>query len=183
MSRTLRKLVWPGRKNPDDFLRQEWLVTNGLGGYASGTIAGLPTRRFHGLLVAALPAPLGRIMMLNHLRETLQLANGRIIELSGEEPSPGRVALPGAEYLAEFRLEMGLPVWRFEIDDLVFEKRIVMPHHRNTVHAIYKLLASSSGRHASASARNLDSCPRGAGQRAVERSLHCDHQRRTVRGK
>ena len=144
MSKTLRTLVWPGRKNPDEFLRQEWLVTNGLGGYASGTIAGVPTRRFHGLLVAALPAPLGRIMMLNHLSETLQLTNGRTIELSGEEPAPGRVHLPCVDYLAEFRLQLGLPVWRFEIDDLVLEKQIVMPHHRNTVHVIYKLLSSTA---------------------------------------
>ncbi len=183
MSKTLRKLVWPGRKNPDEFLRQEWLVTNGLGGYASGTIAGLPTRRFHGLLVAALPAPLGRIMMLNHLSEALQLANGKIIELCGEEPSPGHVALPGAEYLAEFRLEMGLPVWRFEIDDLVLEKRIVMPHHHNTVHLIYKLLSRTADATLLLQPEISIRAHEGLGQRAVERSLYCDHHRRPIRGK
>lgn len=47
--------------------RREWLVTNGLGGYASGTIAGVVTRRYQGLLIASLPAPLGRMVMLNHL--------------------------------------------------------------------------------------------------------------------
>ena len=54
--------------------RREWLVTNGLGGYASGTVAGVVTRRYHGLLVAALPAPLGRYVMLNHLLERVRLA-------------------------------------------------------------------------------------------------------------
>src|SRR6516162_2450384 len=54
----------------------EWLVTNGLGGYASGTVTGLVTRRFHGYLVAALPAPRGRTMMLNHLVETISTDEG-----------------------------------------------------------------------------------------------------------
>jgi glycogen debranching enzyme len=53
----------------ESLLSREWLVTNGLGGYASGTIAGVTTRRYHGLLIAAMPAPLGRMMMFNHLSE------------------------------------------------------------------------------------------------------------------
>ena len=55
----------------DPHLREEWLVTNGLGGYASGTVAGAMTRRYHGWLIAALPNPLGRMMMLNALSERL----------------------------------------------------------------------------------------------------------------
>jgi hypothetical protein len=55
---------------------REWLVTNGLGGYASGTVVGALTRRFHGLLVAALPAPLGRMMLLTHLEERLTFRDG-----------------------------------------------------------------------------------------------------------
>src|SRR6476620_6851099 len=55
----------------------EWLVTNGLGGYASGTMTGLVTRRFHGYLVASLPAPRGRTMMLNHLRAIISTDKGR----------------------------------------------------------------------------------------------------------
>src|SRR6476659_1442748 len=53
--------------------RREWLVTNGLGGYAAGTVAGVMTRRYHGLLVASLPVPLGRTVMLNHLLERVRL--------------------------------------------------------------------------------------------------------------
>ena len=69
--------------------RREWLVTNGLGGYASGTVAGVVTRRYHGLLVAALPAPLGRIVMLNHLLERVRLARRRAIWLGDEDEVAG----------------------------------------------------------------------------------------------
>jgi glycogen debranching enzyme len=56
-------------RDPGPMLGREWLVTNGLGGFASGTVAGVPTRRYHGMLVSALPTPRGRIVMLNHLSE------------------------------------------------------------------------------------------------------------------
>jgi glycogen debranching enzyme len=67
----------------EPLLTREWLVTNGLGGYASGTVAGAVTRRHHGLLVAALPAPLGRTVMLNHLLEEVRLPDGRHVLLGG----------------------------------------------------------------------------------------------------
>src|SRR5262245_41689491 len=108
----------------------EWLVTNGLGGYACGTLTGLVTRRFHGYLVAALPAPRGRTMMLNHLRETILTDNGRA-QLS-EQPDPQGIGEPLVKP-REFRLELGLPVWTIEHEDSVIEKRIVMPHRQNTV--------------------------------------------------
>ena len=60
----------------DTRLNQEWLVTNGLGGYASGTVAGVLTRRYHGYLIAALPNPQGRAMMLNYISESLMFDNG-----------------------------------------------------------------------------------------------------------
>ena len=60
---------WRRGEPVDAMLAREWLVTNGLGGYASGTISGTVTRRYHGLLVAALPVPFGRTVMLNHLEE------------------------------------------------------------------------------------------------------------------
>jgi len=66
-------------------LTHEWLVTNGLGGYASGTLAGVASRRYHSLLIAALPAPLGRRVMLNHLSELLRLHNGSTVLFGGEE--------------------------------------------------------------------------------------------------
>lgn len=124
-------------------LRLEWLVTNGLGGYASGTISGTATRRYHGLLIAALPGPLGRQLLLSHLSERLRLPDGTLAKLSGEEYRPGTLERYGASYLAEFRLEMGLPVWRYEINGIVLEKQIVLPHEQNTVYLIYRLVDGS----------------------------------------
>lgn len=136
------RMPWLGKKAPasDPLLTREWLVTNGLGGYASGTIAGVASRRFHGLLIAALPAPLGRRMMLNHLSEMLKHKDGTTSFLSGEERAGGNLQVPGAAYLAEFRLEMGVPCWRYEVNDSVIEKRIMLVHGQNTVHIQYRLL-------------------------------------------
>ncbi len=123
------RMPWPGKNGPPDTgLASEWLVTNGLGGYASGTLSGVITRRYHGYLIAALPAPFGRIMMLNELTERVDLS-GQPTQLTGE----------AMEYLAEFRLESGVPVWRFEIGDLIIEKRLVLPHGQNTAFINYSL--------------------------------------------
>lgn len=143
MAEVLRRLSWAGKKDPASLLTREWLVTNGLGGYASGTLAGLATRRFHGLLVAALPAPHGRLMMFNQLTELVHLPDGSTVSLCGEERQPGRENLSVAQHLADFHLELGLPVWRYEIGDIAVEKRVLMLHRQNTVHVSYKLLTAS----------------------------------------
>src|SRR5262245_41126230 len=91
----------------------EWLVTNGLGGYACGTMTGLVTRRFHGYLVAALPAPRGRTMMLNHIRTIISTDAGRA-RLS-EQPDPENLREPFAA-VRGFRLELGRPVWTLARD-------------------------------------------------------------------
>lgn len=137
----VRTMPWAGQREVvTPLFTREWLVTNALGGYASATISGAVTRRYHGLLVAALPAPLGRIVMLSHLHERISLPGGECIDLTGEESTDRRVDISGFRYLKEFRLERGLPVWRYEIDDLVLEKRILLPHLQNTVHISYQLL-------------------------------------------
>jgi predicted glycogen debranching enzyme len=125
---------------PKAMPRREWLVTNGLGGYASGTVAGVVTRRYHGLLVAALPAPFGRFVMLNHLLERVRLATRRVTWLGDEDEVAGPNAADRGEHLVEFRLELGLPIWRYQMDGTTIEKRIVMPYGQNTVHVTYTLL-------------------------------------------
>jgi predicted glycogen debranching enzyme len=122
-------------------LTREWLVTNGLGGYACGTIAGVASRRYHSLLIAALPAPLGRRVMLNHLSELLRLRDGTTVLFGGEERAGSALELHGADRLTEFRLDMGLPVWRYEVGGIAFEKCILLPHRQNTVHINYRLVA------------------------------------------
>src|SRR5262252_10343772 len=107
--------------------RREWLVTNGLGGYASGTVAGVLTRRYHGMLVASMPAPLGRLVMLNHLLERVRLPGRGVIWLGDEDEVAGPNASDRTEHLAEFRLELGLPVWVYRADGFAIEKRVMMP--------------------------------------------------------
>ncbi len=124
---------------------REWLITNGLGGYASGTLAGVVRRRYHGLLVAALPNPFGRTMMFDHLVEHLRFPDGSSRRLSAEETQSG-TALHGTEHLDEFRLELGLPVWIYRLDDVVIEKRIVLAYLQNTVYLRYRLLESKAGK-------------------------------------
>ncbi|HEX8352184.1 MAG TPA: amylo-alpha-1,6-glucosidase [Pyrinomonadaceae bacterium] len=121
-------------------LGREWLVTNGLGGFASGTLAGVPTRRYHGLLVAALRTPLGRTMMFNHLSEWVRLPGGARQQIGGQERVGGQLEWPGAKHLREFRLEGGLPVWRYELGGAAVEKRVLLVHSQNTVHVNYRLV-------------------------------------------
>ena len=125
----------------DSSLMREWLVTNGLGGYASGTLAGVITRRYHGYLIAALPAPYGRMMMFNDLVERVQLPSGDVVQLGGEERAGVQLKMHGAEYLTEFRLEGGIPVWHYELGRNTIEKRLVLPHRQNTVYIHYRLLS------------------------------------------
>ena len=137
--RVLRHPVDAPRKDasPESMPRREWLVTNGLGGYASGTVAGVVTRRYHGLLVAALPAPFGRYVMFSHLLERVRLPNRQVTWLGDEDEVAGPNAADRPGHLVEFRLELGLPVWRYDVAGTVLEKRIVMPYGQNTVHISY----------------------------------------------
>ncbi|MBW8874629.1 MAG: glycogen debranching enzyme family protein [Acidobacteria bacterium] len=126
---------------PESLLTREWLIANGLGGYASGTLSGVPTRRYHGLLVAAQPAPLGRMLMLCQVDEVLRLPDGTIVRLGGEQRAGEEPVAPGAGHLAEFRLEWGLPVWTYEAGAFRLEKRVILAHRQNTVHLFYRLTA------------------------------------------
>ena len=140
----VRRMAWPGadRGKPDALLTREWLVTNGLGGYASCTVSGVCTRRYHGMLVAALPNPLGRQMMFNHLTERVRLPDGRLVGFGGEERD-GCSMEPHAGHLVEFRLDMGLPVCRYDFQGTVLERRVFLPHRQNTVCIGYRLVSGA----------------------------------------
>jgi predicted glycogen debranching enzyme len=126
-------------------LTREWLVTNGLGGYASGTVVGVPTRRYHGLLVAALPAPHGRTLIFPHISEQVRLPDGNVVQLSGEEYADRTLQVHRFGHLMAFRLALGLPTWRYEIAQTVVEKQIFLPYQQNTVYVTYRLLAGEAG--------------------------------------
>ncbi|HVX66959.1 MAG TPA: amylo-alpha-1,6-glucosidase [Bryobacteraceae bacterium] len=143
MLKLVRALPWRDAEVPTDadpHLRQEWLITNGLGGYASGTVAGVATRRYHGLLVAALPAPLGRIMLLDEITEEVRLPDRRIFALSSVARPGDERHFDGAGTLTEFRLEAGLPVWTYDVAGCSIEKRVLLSHQQNTVHMRYRLV-------------------------------------------
>jgi len=141
----VRTMEWdPANTSREVLLSCEWIVTNGLGGYASGTISGAITRRYHGLLIAALPAPLGRVVMWSHVSEFLRFGRKDVVSLGGEERAGGQLNLHGADYLREFRLEDGLPVWIYHVRDLVLEKRVILSHLQNTVHLGYRILEGSA---------------------------------------
>ena len=121
--------------NFDAAIKREWLETNGIGGFASSTISGANTRRYHGLLTAATKPPLGRITMLSKFEETL-LINGKSYELSTNQ-YPNIVYPEGYKYLRNFRFAP-FPVWTFEIEGVVIEKKVFMVDGSNTTVIEYK---------------------------------------------
>jgi predicted glycogen debranching enzyme len=121
---------------------REWLVTNGLGGFASGTVAGSATRRYHGLLVAALHPPVGRTQLVAALDETAHYA-GSEYALATHRWADGGVDPKGFQLVESFSLEGTIPVWRYAVADALLEKRVWMRHGENTTYIQYTLLRGS----------------------------------------
>ncbi|MGD9617522.1 MAG: amylo-alpha-1,6-glucosidase [Alphaproteobacteria bacterium] len=120
---------------------REWLVTNGIGGYASGTVSGNPTRGYHGILVAALDPPLGRTVKLVTVLETVR-ADDDVFELGTVRWRNGSVSPSGYGLLEEFRLEGSVPAWRYASGRFTLEKRIFMDNGANTTRIEYANLWS-----------------------------------------
>jgi predicted glycogen debranching enzyme len=117
---------------------REWLITNGIGGYASGTIAGLLTRRYHGLLIAALKPPLGRTLLVAKCDDVVTY-DGRMYPLFSNRWSDGLVEPTGFHHLEGFRLEGTTPVWHFACADALLEKRIWMQPGANITYVRYEV--------------------------------------------
>ena len=123
--------------------RREWLCTNGIGGYASGTLAGTLTRRYHGLLVAALRPPLGRRLVVSKLDEDVEYA-GRPYALAANRWADGSVAPHGYRLIERFRLDGTTPVWTYACGDALVEKRVWMEPGANTTYIRYQVLRASA---------------------------------------
>ena len=123
----------------DALLSREWLVTNGLGGYASGTLLGAPTRRYHGMFVPDLPSPWGRTVMIPRLDEEV-VVEGESVLLSGIEFEDGRLESDLTKVISAFTREWQTPVWRCSFKGRQLEKRVIMPYGHNSVYVEYRLL-------------------------------------------
>jgi predicted glycogen debranching enzyme len=128
---------------PGDADRLEWLVTNGIGGYACGTASGALTRRYHGLLVAALQPPLGRTLLLAKLGERIW-HDGHWVELDVNRWASGAVTPGEPVHLESFRLEDTIPVWTWALGDTRIEKRVWMEHGENTTYVQYRLVSAQA---------------------------------------
>jgi predicted glycogen debranching enzyme len=122
---------------------REWLETNGIGGFACSTIAGMNTRRYHGLLTAALRPPVGRFVLLSKLEETMHLGDERF-ELSVNRYA-GAIHPRGHDHLGSFRLDP-FPLFRYRCGDVQLEKSVFLVHGENTVVIQYALLGDLRGR-------------------------------------
>ncbi|MDT8321365.1 MAG: amylo-alpha-1,6-glucosidase [Xanthomonadales bacterium] len=124
----------------------EWLVTNGIGGFASGTVCEINTRRYHGLLIAALAPPTARTLMVAAIDVAVAYAS---IEhrLATHEFGDGTVTPHGYLHLESFHLNQGMPVWRYAIADAVLEKRLLMRPGHNMTQVSFQVLRASEPLH------------------------------------
>jgi predicted glycogen debranching enzyme len=134
---------------------REWLETNGIGGFACGTVSGANTRRYHGILTAAADAPLGRLRCVSRVEETL-LIDGRRYDLSTNH-FPNAVFPKGYSYIKQFRLDP-YPIWTFEVEGIRVERSFFMAHGENTTVCRWKTILAVSGTEVSLEVRPLMSC-------------------------
>jgi predicted glycogen debranching enzyme len=125
----------------DEGASREWLVPDGCGGYAMGTVSGLRTRRYHGLLVPSLEIPAQRRVALAALDPVLELPSGAEVRLGVHEWASGAVVPEGHLYLERFDLVDGVPRWRWRIGDIVVERELAMVHGRPAVGVVHRLVS------------------------------------------
>ena len=119
--------------------RREWLVADGLGGYAMGTVAGLRTRRYHGLLIATAGGPANRMLGLAALDALVVIGDARI-RLGTDEWADGTVDPRGHELLVGFGLDRGVPRWRWQVGGTILERELAMGHGRCVVGVVHRLV-------------------------------------------
>lgn len=129
----------PAAQDQEGWRNREWILTNGLGGYASGTLAGVCTRRYHGVFVPNLPQPRGRHVLVSRMDEQISFG-GQVFRLGGGDVAGQPLATGNAPWLKSFRLEGNVASWTFECGELLLERQLVMPHQRNTACLRYRIL-------------------------------------------
>lgn len=117
-------------------IRYEWLETNGLGGYASSTVIGANTRRYHGLLVAALAPPVNRVVLLSKLDESIMM-DGHRYEL-GSNKYQGAVYPSGYIFQESFEKDL-FPTFRYHVNGITLNKTIATVHEENTTLVLYEV--------------------------------------------
>jgi len=120
-------------------VRREWLVTNGIGGFASSTICGLNTRRYHGLLIASLQPPVRRTVMVSKL-DAVATYRGKRFELATNEFGDGTIAPHGYIHLEAFALDGQMPVWTWLLGDALLEQRVWMAYGENTTYVTFHVV-------------------------------------------
>lgn len=134
--------VKPENLTKNELYHAEWLVTNGIGGYACGSVLGAPSRRHHSLLNASLATPYGRTVMLNYAADTLILPDKSEVRLSSLRQRENDIEFEG---VLDFQLVNGIPIWLYTFGDVVIKKTLFLIHRQNTVHISYKLLSQGEG--------------------------------------
>jgi predicted glycogen debranching enzyme len=126
----------------DSASRHEWLVTNGLGGFACGTVAGANTRRYHGFLVASLKPPVERTLLVAKVELSAHYL-GVETDLSANEFEGGAISGRGFVHLESFTVEDGIPICRYALADALLETRIFMAPGQNTSYLRVELLRAT----------------------------------------
>ena len=129
--------------NWEEALRREWLVTNGLGGYACGTVALANTRRYHAFLMASLAPPVERTLLVAKVEVSVDYL-GRRYALTSNEFADGTVDPRGFVEIESFAVEDGIPVWRYALADALLEKRIFMAPGANVSYLTLQLSRASA---------------------------------------
>ena len=127
-------------RNAQAGLDHEWFVTNGLGGYAAGSVVGATTRSYHGLLVAALRPPVERDVLITKIDETVERAGGNVLKLGVNEYRDGTIDPQGYTHLETLSLEADVPCFRYRLNEnSILEKRVWMEYGQNTTYVQYTL--------------------------------------------
>ncbi|KAB8033537.1 amylo-alpha-1,6-glucosidase [Fluviispira multicolorata] len=121
-------------------INREWLVTNGLGSYASGTLSSILTRRYHGLFVIAKKPPLGRVLYVSKIEEEIEYSGNKFLLSSNKWEGSEELFPKGYQHIESFYLDDDVPTWHYKCNELLLEKKYFFEFEKNTFYITYKIL-------------------------------------------